>query len=174
MLGRIFKDPAAAMEGKNIYSFFFYYDMLVVSQPNLPEEDRLDCSGLLTDEELAILWETDAYERLREYLPYRIPCCSVIDDVIAKADARLKAGSRGADLRFGHDHVMMALLMAMDIDGFGYLPVAADDFVYYFQTFRSPKGHEPAVCVLYTQEGQVEGCAGEGRIQRRRSQAWQS
>ena len=29
--------------------------------------------------------------------------------------------------------------MAMDIDGFGYLPVAADDFVYYFQTFRSPK-----------------------------------
>lgn len=138
-LGRIFKDPAAAMEGKSIYSFFFYYDMLVVSQPNLPKEDRLDCSGLLTDEELAILWETDAYERLREYLPYRIPCCSVIDDVIAKADARLKAGSRGADLRFGHDHVMMALLMAMDIDGFGYLPVAVDDFVYYFQTFRSPK-----------------------------------
>ena len=32
----------------------------------------------------------------------------------------------------------MSLLMAMDIDGFGYYPDKADDLVYWFQTFRSP------------------------------------
>ena len=58
--------------------------------------------------------------------------------MMAKADAALAGGVRGADLRFGHDHVLMALLMIMDVDDFDQAPAAADDLVYYFQTFRSP------------------------------------
>ena len=32
----------------------------------------------------------------------------------------------------------MALLMVLDLDGFGYYPPDADDLVYWFHTFRSP------------------------------------
>ena len=137
-LGRIFRDPAAGLGDRNAYDVFFYYYMFVVGMNSLPDEEKIDVSGLFTDEELALLWETDSYERLREYLPYRTPCSSIVDDIIAKADQRIAVKSRGADLRFGHDHVMMALLMIMDIDGFGYLPAKADDFIDYFRTFRSP------------------------------------
>lgn len=138
-LGRIFKDPDTGLGKVDPHTFFFYYYMLIGSMGNVPVSDRLDVSGLLTDEEYAILWETDGYERLREYLPYRITCSSVVDDIVAKADARIKEGSRGADLRFGHDHVMMALLMIMDVDGFGYLSPVADEYMHSFQTYRSPK-----------------------------------
>lgn len=137
-LGRIFRNPAAALGNRDAYDVFFYYYMLVVGMNSLPEEEKIDVEGLLTDKELALLWETDAYERLREYLPYRTPCSSIVDDIIAKADERIAGKRRGADLRFGHDHVMMALLMIMDVDGFGYLPSRTDDFVNYFKTFRSP------------------------------------
>ena len=105
---------------------------------SIPEEERLDVDGIFTAEEYARLWEVDNYERFQEYIDYRTSCSSIVDDIIAKADARLAGNSRGADLRFGHDHVVMALLMIMDIDGFGFVPDSVDDIVNTFQTFRSP------------------------------------
>ena len=137
-LGRLFKDPAAGLGSRSAYDFFFNLYMLVAGMNSLPEEARMDLDGLLTDEEFAILWETDNYERYREYLPYRLSCSSIVDDIIAKADGRLSEGKRGADLRFGHDHVVMALLMIMNLDGFGYIPADADDLVKSFHTFCSP------------------------------------
>ena len=138
VLARMFKDPSASLGDRNPYDVFFHLYMFVAGMNSLPEGERLDVGGLLTREEYATLWETDNYERFREYLPYRTPCSSVVDDMIAKADERLGGGSRGADLRFGHDHVVMALLMIMDLDGFDTLPASADEVVYWFQTFRSP------------------------------------
>ena len=111
--------------------------MFVVGMNSLPEAEKIDVSGLLTNEELATLWEVDNYERWREYLPYRTPCSSIVDDIVAKADVRLASRERGADLRFGHDHVVMSLLMIMDIDGFGYIPQVADDLVNTFKSYRS-------------------------------------
>ena len=55
-----------------------------------------------------------------------------------KADKRIASGQRGADLRFGHDHVMMALLMDLDLDGFGTPVASPDDLALWFQDFRSP------------------------------------
>ena len=71
-------------------------------------------------------------------LAYRTPCSSIVDDMVEKASQRLAAGSRGADLRYGHDHVVMALELIMDLDGFDRAPAHQDDLVYWFQTFRSP------------------------------------
>lgn len=136
-LARLFKDPELAIGGRNAYDFFFHYYMLVVGMNSLPEAEKIDMSGLLTNDELATLWEIDNYERFREYIGYRTPCSSIVDDIVAKADARLAAGERGADLRFGHDHVVMSLLMIMDIDGFGYIPQTADELVNTFKSFRS-------------------------------------
>ncbi len=138
VLGRLFKDPATALGKKKAFDTFFYLYMFVAGMNSLPEEEKLDVQGVFTPEEFATLWEIDNYERYREYLPYRVSCCSVVDDMIAKADERLISRKRGADLRFGHDHVSLSLMMIMDIDGFGYMPAKADDVAKSFQSFRSP------------------------------------
>ena len=138
VLGRLFKDPVAGLGNRNAYDTFFYLYMFVAGMNSLPEEEKLDVKGIFTPEEFATLWEIDNYERYREYLPYRTACCSIVDDMIAKADERLVSRKRGADLRFGHDHVSLSLMMIMDIDGFGYIPAKADDVVKTFQSFRSP------------------------------------
>ncbi len=137
VLGRLFRDPSEALGQRDAYDVFFHLYMLVGGMNSIPVEERLDLDGLLTPEEFAILWETDNYERFREYIQYRTPCSSIIDDMVAKADERLLKRERGADLRFGHDHVVMALLMITDLEGFGYYPPSQDDLVYWFQTFRS-------------------------------------
>ena len=138
VLARLFKDPDQGLGGRNAYEVFFNLYMFVAGMNSLPDDVLFDVSGIFTTEEYAILWETDNYERYREYINYRTSCSSIVDDIIAKADARLSEGSTGADLRFGHDHVVMALLMIMDIDGFDENPSQADDLVQVFQTFRSP------------------------------------
>ncbi|MCR5408863.1 MAG: hypothetical protein K6E61_07165 [Bacteroidales bacterium] len=139
VLGRMFKDPDKALGRRVPFDVFFNLYMFVAGMNSLREDERVDVSGIFTPEEYATLWETDNYERFREYLPYRITCSSIVDDIISKADTRLSSGERGADLRFGHDHVMMALLMIMDIDGFNRYPANPDDLITVFQSFRSPK-----------------------------------
>jgi hypothetical protein len=138
VLARLFKNPDSALGIRNPYDAFFNIYMFVGGMNSLPEDVRIDVSGLLTKEEYAKLWEIDNYERFREYYPYQQPNASIVDDMVEKADAMLSEGKRGAHLRFGHDHVMMSLLMLMDVDGFGTVPKSNDDLVYWFQTFRSP------------------------------------
>ncbi len=140
VLARLFKNPDSALGIRNPYDAFFNIYMFVGGMNSLPEDVRIDVSGLLTKEEYAKLWEIDNYERFREYYPYQQPNASIVDDMVEKADAMLSEGKRGAHLRFGHDHVMMSLLMLMDVDGFGTVPKSNDDLVYWFQTFRSPMG----------------------------------
>ena len=138
VLGRLFKDPVAGLGKRNAYETFFYLYMFVAGMNSLPEEERMDVGGIFTPEEFATIWEIDNYERFREYLPYRTSCSSIVDDMIAKADERLVSRKRGADLRFGHDHVVLSLLMIMDLEGFGFIPAKADDLAKSFQSFRSP------------------------------------
>lgn len=137
VLARIFKDTSVCLGKYSAYDFFFNLYMFVGGMNSLEDDVRFDVSGIFTKEEYATLWETDNYERFREYMVYRTANSSIVDDIITKADARLKDGSRGADLRFGHDHVVMSLLMIMDIDDFNKYPSNPDDLVYVFQTFRS-------------------------------------
>ena len=105
---------------------------------SLPADEQVVVNGILTADEFATLWEIDNYERFREYLPYRTPCFSIVDDMVAKADSALASGTRGASLRFGHDHVLMTLLACMDIDGCGFIPPVADELILSFNTMRSP------------------------------------
>ena len=138
VLGRLFKDAGLALGGRSAYDVFFNLYMLVAGMGSVPVEGRPDLSGIFTDEEFARLWESDNYERFREYGPYCTSCVSIGDDIISKADARLALGERGADLRFGHDHVVMPLLMIMGVNGFGTIPSSADDLIGSFRTFCSP------------------------------------
>lgn len=138
VLARFFKNPDKALGQRNPYNVFFHLYMFVAGMNSLPQDVRIDVKDFFTVEEFATLWETDNYERFREYHAYRTPCSSIVDDMVEKASQRLAAGSRGADLRYGHDHVVMALELIMDLDGFDRAPAHQDDLVYWFQTFRSP------------------------------------
>lgn len=138
VLARLFRDPDAGLGGRNAYDVFFNLYMFVGGMNSLPENIRMDVDGFFTVEEYATLWEIDNYERYREYRPYRTACCSIVDDMVEKAEGALAEGRRGAHLRYGHDHVLMSLEMIMDLDDFDHVPEKADELVYWFQTFRSP------------------------------------
>ena len=138
VLARLFKDPDAGLGNRNAYDVFFHLYMFVAGMNSLPQDVRIDVRDFFTREEFATLWETDNYERFREYHAYRTPCSSIVDDMVDRASEMLAGGRRGAHLRFGHDHVVMALEMIMDLDDFDQAPEKADDLVYWFQTFRSP------------------------------------
>jgi len=165
VLGRLFKAPSKSLIGRNAYDVMFYYYMFVCGMNSVPEDEKVDITGLLTPEEYRILWEIDNYERYNEYFYYKTPCSSIVDDMIAKADARLFNGNTGADLRFGHDHVVMSLLMIMDIDDYDTAPASQDDLAAYFKSYRSPmaanlqmvfytskNGGEPLVKILLNGE----------------------
>lgn len=135
---RMFKDADAAIGKRSAYSVLVDSYMLVAGMASLPEGVREDFSDLFTPEEYVTMWEVDNLDRFREYYKYKTACSSILDDIVDRADGRIAAGSRGADLRFGHDHVFMTLLMLMDIDGFETVPATADELPYWFQTYRSP------------------------------------
>lgn len=148
VLGKMFKDPYAALGDRDVQYLMDHIYMLIGGMNSLPDGVRMDFSDIATPETLARMWELDNYQRFCEYIVYTASCCSVFKDIIERADARLalldsaagKLGGRGegADLRFGHDHVLMSLLMIADIDSFGELPENPDELGHVFQTFRSP------------------------------------
>lgn len=168
VLGKMFRDPYAALGDRDVQYLMDHIYMLIGGMNSLPDGVRMDFSDIATPETLARMWELDNYQRFCEYIVYTASCCSVFKDIIERADARLalldsaagkhegraegraegrtegkaegKAEGRaeGADLRFGHDHVLMSLLMIADIDSFGELPENPDELGLVFQTFRSP------------------------------------
>ena len=138
VLARLFRNPDSALGLRNPYDVFFHLYMFVAGMNSLPQDVRIDVKDFFTVEEYATLCEMHNYERFREYYAYRTPCSSIVDDMVEKASEMLAAGKRGAHLRYGHDHVVMALELIMDLDGFDRAPEDPDDLVYWFQTFRSP------------------------------------
>lgn len=156
VLGRLFKDASAGLGNRNAYDVFFNLYMFVAGMNSVPEDIRLDVKDFFTPEEYATLWETDNYERFNEYIYYRTSCSSIVDDMIEKADARLAAREPGADLRYGHDHIMMALMMIMDIDDFNKYPSNPDNLAQVFQTYRSPMATNLQM-VFYTPKGGKAG-----------------
>lgn len=138
VLARLFKDPSRVTAHYTPWQVMDYLYMLVAGMQSLDEGVAMDLSDIFPAEDFVKMWEADNYLRYREYYEYLAPCCQIFEDMIAKADGRLAAGERGADLRFGHDHCFLTLLMIARMLGFGTFPDKADDVVLYFQNFNSP------------------------------------
>ncbi|MGM9741532.1 MAG: hypothetical protein ACI3ZC_00540 [Candidatus Cryptobacteroides sp.] len=136
--GRIFHDPEAALGDRSHFWATDHLYMLVSGMNSLTEDVKADFLDIFTPEEFVKMWEVDNYMRFDEYYRYRTSCSAIYDDMIEKADRRIASGEPGADLRFGHDHCLMTLLMIADLEGFGRIPADQDDLVLQFQTFRSP------------------------------------
>lgn len=149
VFGKIFKDPSRVeCQDGRIWALDYLY-MLVAGMNSLPQEIVPDVSGIFSAEEFVQMWEVDNYLRFREYYKYLSTCCSVYEDIIAKADARLKDGRRGADLRFGHDHVLLTLYMIANVEGYGNFPDKADDVALWFRNYITPMGGNMQL-VFYT------------------------
>lgn len=170
ILGRFFKAPEKVPgyirkdgqdDNRRMFEFFIYLYMLEAGQnsldtaPGFPE--------IFTDEEFARMWEVDNFHRFNEYIGYKTPCCSVWLDMVRKADERISSGEKGADLRFGHDHVLMTLLMIADIEGFDEFPADAADLPAAFRTFRSPMAGNIQL-IFYRKRGQRNPQASDIRV----------
>lgn len=153
---RIFVNPDLALEGMSPVMTTLYVYMLAAGMESLPEDVRMDLYGIFTDDEFAAYWEVDNFMRFNEYHKYKVSCCSILDDIVAKADARIKDGEKGADLRFGHDHVLMTLFMLLDIDGFATIPESSDELAWWFQSYRSPMAGNIQM-VFYQPTGKSRG-----------------
>lgn len=155
-LGRLFKDVDLALEGVSRGYLLYYINILVEGWRSIPEKDRIDFSNLMNEQELIDFWEVCNYYEYREYYKYRTPVSAIVDDMLAKADARLRDEDRGADLRFGHDHCLLALLMVLDVDGIGTVAPTAEEMPLWFQNFRAPMAGN-IQCVFYRPRGKREG-----------------
>jgi len=138
MLGRLFKDVDAALVDYSPAWLIYYLNLMLEGNRSIPQKDRIDLTGLMTEDELDAFWEVCNYLAYREYYKYRTPVSAILDDMLAKADARLESAECGADLRFGHDHCLLALLMVMDVDKMGYVAPTAEEMPVWFQNFRAP------------------------------------
>ena len=138
VLGRIFHDPLAALGEHSHFKTMDHLYMLVSGMNSLTPDVKADFSDIFTPGEFVQMWEVDSYMRFDEYYRYRTSCSAIFDDMMAKAEGRIASGVPGTDLRFGHDHCLMTLLMIADIDGFGRIPEDPDNLVQQFRTFCSP------------------------------------
>ena len=89
VLGKMFRDPYAALGDRDVQYLMDHIYMLIGGMNSLPDGVRMDFSDIATPETLARMWELDNYQRFCEYIVYTASCCSVFKDIIERADARL-------------------------------------------------------------------------------------
>lgn len=135
---RMFTDPDKALKDKEPMDVLDHLYMLVAGMNSLTDDVKEDFSDIFTPEEYVTMWEVDNYFRFDEYYRYKTPCSAIYDDMINKAEERIANNGSGADLRFGHDHCLMTLLMIADLDHFAHVPENPDELAEWFHTFRSP------------------------------------
>jgi len=138
ILGRLFKDVDKALPREkqwNLTSYLWFY----AAGMNSLDTD-LSFWDLFTDEELVQLWKVDAFQFYAEIWPTHKGYQPIVDDIIAKADARIAEGRVGADLRFGHDYTILPLMMILNINGLGPDLTSGDDIPALGQTYNVPMG----------------------------------
>ena len=136
-LGRYFKDVDLAVKGRDVYQEIRSMYMLEGGMNSLDEDVRVDFDDIFTDEEYTIMWEIENYEHMLAWYPATHEISAIVEDMVSTADEHIAANLRGGDFRFGHDHVVMPLMMLLHIDSHGPHPKTAEETKYYFQTFYS-------------------------------------
>lgn len=138
ILGRLFKDPDAALPSKKQWDFVSYLYFFAAGMQSLDSD--LDFTDLFTHEERIALWKIDNFQFYTNAWPTHMGYRPILDDIIAKADERIAKGEKGADLRFGHDYTLFPLLMILDVDGLGHDIQSADELPVWTQIHRIPMG----------------------------------
>ena len=138
ILTRLFQDVDASVPADGQWSLTSYLWFFANGMESLDTD--LSFYDLFTQEERVALWKIDDFQFYAEAWPTHAGYQPIVDDIIAKADARIAEGRVGADLRFGHDYTFLPLLMTLDVDGFGHNVEDPDDIPIWCQTHRVPMG----------------------------------
>ena len=125
VLSRVFTDPVAARKFVPSARQFTsdIYDTAVVAEDfDIPE----DLYSVLPFDAIYRRW---AQNNMFLYLGHcnsvevgmdRVPMAkSLVEDIVEKADVALATGDYAADLRFGHDYPLMALVSYLGVEGVG-------------------------------------------------------
>jgi len=154
ILSKLFTDVDKACEGQSGHELVRNMYVLVSGMNSIPEEIRTDFTGLFTEEEYALMYEVDNYQRYEEYFPYQPRCVPILLDFIKDADRRIAENGKGATCRFGHDHVVMPVLSLLGMNGYERYPETIDQITAIFNGWDSPMAANIQF-VMYCPAGQT-------------------
>ncbi len=93
---------------------------------------------LLTEDERVAAWEANNYSSFRYDITSRYSVIPLLQDILAKAESAPLDPSRAADLRFGHDYILEALVTLLNVNGMGTIPGSPEEVKYWFRNFDIP------------------------------------
>ena len=150
VLCRLFKNPAKVVKRSGEYELAAYLYFFASGMNSIDTD--LDFMDLFTFDEKLAVWRIDNFDfytgAWRHHLGYK----PVVDDIKARANECIVAGGNGADLRFAHDYTFLALLMCLDIDGYGREAATPEEIEEICQSYRVPMGAN-LYFVLYRKDG---------------------
>ena len=138
ILARLFNDVDAAVEAKDQWDFASYLYFYAAGMNSLDTD--LDFNDIFTQEERIALWKIDNFQFYFFAWPTHLGYMPIVDDIVAKADARIASGEIGADLRFGHDYTFLPLLMCLNVNGYDHSVENPDDIPVWSRLQDVPMG----------------------------------
>ena len=138
ILARLFNTPGKAVPAEKAWDLVSYLYFFAAGMNSLDTD--LDFNDIFTPEERIALWKIDNYQFYMYAWPTHEGYMPIVRDIIEKADARIAAGERGADLRFGHDYTFLPLLMCLDVNGYGHSVENSDDIPVWCRLQDVPMG----------------------------------
>ncbi len=138
ILARLFKEPGKAVADEKSWDLVSYLYFFAAGMNSLDTD--LDFNDIFTPEERIALWKIDGFQFYAYAWPTHEGYMPIVSDIIEKADARIAAGERGADLRFGHDYTFLPLLMCLDVNGYGHSVENGDDIPVWCRLQDVPMG----------------------------------
>ena len=138
ILSRILKDPSKNVPENDQWDFVSYLYFFAAGMDSLDTE--LDFNDIFTPEERVALWKIDDFQFYANAWPTHLGYQPIVNDFISKADERIDAGEKGADLRFGHDYTFLPLLMTLGVNGYDHQVTNADDIPTWCRLQDVPMG----------------------------------
>ncbi len=138
ILERLFLDADKALIGKNPWDFVFHLFVFANGIRSLDTE--LDFTDVFTLSERIALWEINNFQFYIGALPNHKAYQTVVDDIITKAEKKISAKGKGADLRFSHDDALLSLMMLLGVNDFATTISNPDDISKYCSMHHIPMG----------------------------------
>lgn len=177
---------------KNIFSsqkeemdFLFYLFYLVCDQQNVMPENRM--WDIYTPEQLYWMTVAENFRAFAKFGPYPgtdkwtlTYATPLLEDMVNRCDSAVNGNGRSADLRFGHDVVLMALLPLMSVNGcdnvstdplkimeewnlYALTPMAANLQMVFYRPVNKNKGDILVKLLLNEKEATLPIEAEEGK-----------
>jgi len=138
ILSRVFTDVEYA---KSLRRDSWIVSDLWNFQANTPCSDvEVDTEGLFTMDEKYYFFVRDCASFYSDCGYNRYNYIPMLKDYIARADAAIESGKPAVDLRFGHDGILEAFVILLNVDHFGDHFQTADQIKYFCPLYRIPMG----------------------------------